>query len=229
MTEVIRHIESEIGASHRVVDLLVEHMVDVVKQRTVPTFSLWYPHLTTLVIDENEDRVDPVLTGRYYVKTDWVVLGIAKMVTDSLSRGIVGGYPLYGIFNDPFDRQINADVRSMVEEPMTWRWVPPNVLEINQKWIYGSNLTLELKVRHAPDLHTVPETMRDEFLNLATADVKTALYNIRAQFTSINSPFGSIELNIDDLKEGKQERTDLLEKWRTNFAKQANRRKIWPA
>jgi hypothetical protein len=230
MSTVIQHIESELGASHRMLELLQDQMVQTVKKRTLVTFSQYFPHLATHVVDETKDRVDPAITGRYYIKTEeWEVLGVAKMVVDSVTRGIVGGYPLYGIFDDPFDRQINADVRSMIEEPITWVWVPPNVIELNQKWVFGGNFTLELKTVHPDTLHTIPLTYTDEFLDLATADVKAALYNIRSQFQSINSPFGQIELNVDDLKQGKDDRATIVANWRANFLKQARRRKIWSA
>lgn len=229
MTDVLRHVEAELGASHRLIDLAGEEMARAVVERTLPTYSLYFPHLLMHVVQEKEDRVDKAITGRYYIKADgWILLGIARMVTDSINRGTSGGgWPLYGVYNDPFDRQISADARSFVEEPLTWRWFPPNVVEINQKWLFGGNINFELKVRHAEDLHTIPETMRDEFLALAEADIKSALYAIRSQFSSMGTPFGTIELNLDDLREGRQLRKDIEQKWRQQFPKQANRRKIW--
>jgi hypothetical protein len=229
LTSVLRRVEMELGVSHRVIELMSDQLIRTVKEESVQVFSQYYPHLMKHVINEKEDRVNPKMTGRYYIKVeDWEILGVSKFLADSMSQGIASPYYApYQSYQDPFDAQIGADRRSMVEEPITWKWIPPNQVETHQKWIYGGNLTIEIKVVHHEDLWTIPLTYREEFMKLALLDCKIATYAIRSQFSQINSPFGNIELNVDDLREAPQKREELLEKWRGNFGKQANRRKIW--
>ena len=103
-------------------------------------------------------------------------------------------------------------------------WYPPNQIEIYPSFITG---LVELNIVHDDTLHTIPLNMKEYFVQLALADVKTALYQIRNRFNNMQTSFGSLELFIDDLQTGKDERNELIEKFKIASMKTARRKKLW--
>ena len=158
-------------------------------------------------------------------------MNINRLVTnnakvDASSSGLTGvamrpGFD-YGLSNF-FERQIQADLAS-ASNPVTFMFYPPNQIEIYPSFING---LVELNVVHDETLHTIPMNMKEYFMQLALADVKMALYQIRNRFNNMQTSFGTLELFIDDLQTGRDERNELIEKFKNSSIKTARRKKLW--
>lgn len=195
---------------YKFTDLEIEHgeILEIIKIKTLPTFSKYFPYQTRITIDREKDLV-PGYSNRYYLKTDSEIMNINRLVTnnakvDASSSGLTGvamrpGFD-YGLSNF-FERQIQADLAS-ASNPVTFMFYPPNQIEIYPSFING---LVELNVVHDETLHTIPMNMKEYFMQLALADVKMALYQIRNRFNNMQTSFGTLELFIDDLQTGRDE------------------------
>lgn len=229
-TTLIRELEMDLGYKFTDLEITHDEIMDIVKIRTLPTFSKYFPYQTRITIDRYKDQV-PGYSNRYYLNTDYDIMNVNKLVTnnakmDASGSGLTGvamrpGYD-YGLSNF-FERQIQADLSS-ASNPITFMWYPPNQIEIYPSFITG---LVELNVVHDDTLHTIPLNMKEYFVQLALADVKTALYQIRNRFNNMQTSFGSLELFIDDLQTGRDERNDLIEKFKIASMKTARRKKLW--
>jgi hypothetical protein len=225
-TDVLRYIELKIGASSNLIELATGSLLDIVKQVSIPTFSTYFPHRIRLTVDTVADAV-PGRQGLYYLKTDLRVVGVAKMLTDYTSgMGGLTPNPAYAT-EDPFTRQMMADLGSFNEHPLTFEWHAPNQVEIHPKVLAPGTILFEVKVHHPSHMATIPENMREEFLKLCVLDVKDAIYQVRSKFASINSPFGSIDLNLDSYSDAESKRDELLERWRGNVLRTPKVRKLY--
>lgn len=228
-TEVLRYIETELGFKFTDLELDEEEILKVVKNQSLYTFSRFYPYTVRHLIDINKDKVEGI-DSRYYIKTDWEIQSVKQVF---LSNMVYDGIQIGGIYNvnyDYLDNQFVNDFISMASCPVTFMYHDEDkTLEIfPAKYTKGTILT-EIYVVHSEDFSTIDIKMRDEFLKLALYDVQKALYLIRKRFANLNTPYGNIELFIDDLQDATSKRDELLERWRHNFYKSPKRKKIFIA
>ena len=223
-TKTLRHIKKKLGASHHNIELLDNHIMETVFQETLPIFSRYFPYFNRIVVTPSIDHVDG-RAGIYYLKTPLDILGISRVLVGNIVTHLTS---ISNFYSNPVDRQFLADLEGLVINPFTFKWWPPDKLEVFPKSLsYLEPFLVEVKCVHPKHLQTIPDTMREEFFKLAVYDVRDGLYQIRKRFSTLNTAFGNIELNMQDLEEAESKREELLEKWKTNFIKSANRQKIF--
>jgi len=223
-TDVLQYIELNLGASLQVLELDANDIMSVVRTQTIPTFSIYYPNYQLLTITPAEDKV-PNRFNTFYLKTDAEIIGVSKVLAENYMGN--SGLPLAYYDSDPVNRQMTADIASMFLQPITFDYEPPNIVSIYPKTQLLGKFTVQIKTVHPEHLATIPFGYRNEFLECALYDVRIALYPIRQRFASINTTFGNIELFMDKLESASEDKKQLLEKWRTNFNKSSNHRKIF--
>lgn len=223
-TEVLREIETRLGASIQILELSEEDIMKIIQQSTIRTFSIYYPLRQTTIIHPKSDKV-PERTNVFYIKSDLEIIGVSKVLAENYFGNT--GLPMATIDSDPVYRQFTTDLQSMFVQPITFDFESPNLVEIFPKRMLVGDFTLEYKAVHPAHFGTIPLSLREEFLNLATIDVRRALYPIRHRFQNINTAFGNIELFMDKLESAEEDRKDILERWRTNSVKNSKRRKIF--
>lgn len=93
-TILIRELEMDLG--YKFTDLEIEHdeILEIIKIKTLPTFSKYFPYQTRITIDREKDLV-PGYSNRYYLKTDSEIMNINRLVTnnakvDASSSGLTG-------------------------------------------------------------------------------------------------------------------------------------------
>lgn len=222
-TIVLRNIFMELGASHQQLELDQEDIIKTVEEITVPTFSHYFPHEDKQVLAPDNDGV-PGSRGLYYVRSDFEVLGVKKVLINNIEAGVPN---ISGYFSDPISMQIQANIDSAWLNPVTFKFHSPDIVEIFPKNTLIRQMLVVLKVMHAKHLGTIRTDMREEFLKLAVLDVKRALYPIRKRFQTIGTTFGNIEPFIEQLENARQDREDLLDKWKTEAPKSSQKQKLF--
>jgi len=224
-TELIEIIKMTLGASHIPFEIDDDGIMDIIRLRTLPSFSKSFPHMEIVDVDPIRDRINPSEYGKYFLRSDLKVTGVAKAFRNEQATQFRN---MYGAqITNLFDYQAFMDSISAVYTPDTWAFHPPNIIEMFPKYYNADQLLVVAKCEHPDHLMTIPEGLRDEFIDLALADVKIALYPIRKRFASVNSTYGNIELNLEVLENGREERKEILEKWHREFFKEPNRKKIF--
>lgn len=221
---VLQSIEKNLGATFQVLELTNEDIMSIIVNETIPTFSLFYPFYTLVPIHPERDKV-PQRFNTFYIRTDLEIIGVSKIMAENYMGN--GGLPMAFYDSDPVNRQMTADVASMFLQPITFDFEEPNIVSVYPKTQLFGEFLIEIKAVHPSHMATIPIAMRTEFLELALYDVRIALYPIRHKFQTINTTFGSIELFMDKLDSAQDDKKQLLDKWRQNFAKSSKRRKIF--
>jgi hypothetical protein len=223
-TMVLRFINRNLGSMLQELELSQEEMMRVIFQETLPTFSKYFPYKYRLNVNENE--FVPGSLNTYYIpnRDDLEIIGIHKLFLRNMTQ--FGSTMIPMSFN-PFENQIFNDFVSMTVTPVTWQYLPPNMVTIFPKIVNYITALVEVKAIHPKHLKTVPMNMRDEFLKLALLDVLVSMYPLRHRFESFTTPYGAVQPFMEMVDRSIDDRKELLERWNSLYLKDATAKRIF--
>ena len=230
-TTLLRHIKMMSGVPYKVIPFSDEDIMSIVFEETLYTFSAYYPYFVEINVNGNTDMVPGTEGGVYYlhmseqVGDELEILGVSKFLRQD-------GYyttELYPVYRESdFLELYNAnEMTGLTTVPDTYRFIEPNKIEIFPKSRTNWTFLAQLKCIHPRHLGTIPLGLREYFYKLATLDVKIALFHAMKNYAQLQTPYGSIDMKIEDYQDAIQEREQLLDKLREQFWKEANRKRIW--
>jgi hypothetical protein len=200
-----------------------QEMVNVIKSRTLGTFSRFFPDDVKISFDLKDlQALKDLYQESIYVIPDVFgdrkILSIRKIFPRSLL--ISSGYYAPYIDSSPemyqamMMTQANANLMSSLSPPFTFKFKEPNIVYLyNVSTMYGI-LDFEFNMEHSKNLSTIKDTMYETFFDLAILDVKKLLYGSMKHYKTLNTAYGTINLEIDDWANADSERKDMVEKWR---------------
>lgn len=211
-----------------------------VKVRTIPTFSRYFPHAIDYVLtpDKLYDAETWLIDEKLCESIHIIGCGDINWHTFSMnsSAAFNGGgiYTPLDVLTDNFDvedvmmQQMYADLASIFKNSMYPEFKEPNMIKMRgivsaNKFVIKQNIPIVLFVRHAENLMTIPDTKLETFNNLAIADVAGWLYNKLKRIPLGGTPYGEIELHLDDLKDAWLTRNDIIQEMKEAYVSPANR------
>ena len=126
------------------------------------------------------------------------------------------------------DIQMMADHVSAFSNGIYLEFVPPNKIKLNII-ISSSFLTnyqtipINLFVKHADNLKTIPPTQMELFERLAISDVATFLYEQLKMYDNLETTYSNIDLKLSSLEEKSRDRQQIIEYLESNYVSAANR------
>lgn len=227
-TTILQHLEKKLGYGFNELEISAEDIIENIRQESLPIFSKSFPYIIRHMIDPVKDLV-PTYSNRYYLRTEYEVFGVKEVfLSNSFYGDTITAAMITSGNCSAFESQIMADIISMNKVPVTHRWFDDDCsVEIYPNGLMNSGILAELKTVHLDDFSTIPLNMRSEFLKLCLYDTQEVIYPLRHRFSSLQTAFGNIELFVDDLQNASDKKDELLERWRKNFFKSANRKKIY--
>jgi hypothetical protein len=224
-TYILRFIEKRLGFKFHEIEIEPDEIIENIQDETLVTFSKFFPYQQTVTITQ-QDKVEGT-SNSYYINTEFEILNVARLYDNTTMYAGGGLLPYTGNMIDPMSRQWTADALSINKNPMTYQFTHPNIITITPALYVMRDTKVLINCVHPKHFGTIPTNLQDEFLKLALYDTQDILYQIRHRFNNLQTTFGSIDLFIDDLQEAKDRRQELLDKWRANVSKQANRKKLY--
>ncbi len=234
ISKLITSIKMELGlvAMATPFDNLDELIREIIVVRTLPVFDELYPYIVPLQIDTNElDMVERRSESTIYRLPD--VFGDAQimMIThmepiydeDRYSHDYNTSLFSYGVtpciygYQELMLAQAQANMLSSASKGATFKFLPPNMVEIFSGYAMGNNYRLSIALSHADNLSTLPATCYGSFLKLAAWDVKAYLYNTLIHYENLSTAYGQLSLNIDRWSDAENERRALIEKWEQTY------------
>jgi len=227
-TTLLRHVKAQLGATTRPLPVSDDDMMEVVLEETIPTFSKYYPYMYPIMVDPKTDELDSndMLKSVFVMNTNGLeVLGV-KGTYRTDGQAADARYPYYNT-NNIYDIAVANNYLSMTQITDTFAFYPPSIIELYPKMFDKRPFMVIVKCVHLPSLQSIPIKLKDQFFDLATLDIKISFFPILKHYDQLNTPFGTIDLKVNDLEEAKSERNDLLEKFRSMYLKEPERKKIW--
>lgn len=228
-TSVLRYIKMKCGAANFKLPLDDDQIMDIIYQESLPIFSKYYPYMYYAYVNPETDTIaNNEKSSIYHVNTNGLeMMGVVRVFRTDGSLAD-NRFPYYQS-NNVFDIGMATNLQSMVEVPNTIAFHAPDMVELFPK-CYGTNIFLvQTKCVHPNSFITIPLTLNDEFKKICEYDVKIAMYPLLKRYDTLNTPYQSIELKIDDFQEAESKRDELIEKWTSKFFREPERKKIWLA
>jgi len=231
-TTIIRRLEKNLGFKFMDLEISHDEIIENIKDEPLKVFSKYFPYQETCVVDP-ANRVEPY-KNRFYVKTQNQCIGVNRLIGSSLLganyvTGLLHPVAADMLLGDPISRQLNIDLLSFTSNPITCKYIEPGMIEVYPYYNNIQSYVLVMNVVHPDHFGTIPINMEDEFMKYARYDTEATLYKMRQRFSSINTPYGNIELFLDNFSSSEDKKEQLEEKWRNNSHKTGNRKKIFIA
>ena len=104
---------------------------------------------------------------------------------------------------------------------------PPNMIKLST--VTGADITrgmnsfpVEILIKHAPNLMTIPATMMETFEDLAEADVARFLYQNLKYYDGLETVYASIDMKISELETIASKRDEIVNKLDESHVSAAN-------
>lgn len=197
---------------------------EVIEDDTIPTFSRYFPHKITIIVDNTCEK-----DGYYFIDRNLPegteILGVKDV--DWTSYRVDPRFDHYGINFATYDfisrdycvddvalSQVAADFTSLFNLGIYIEFLEPNKIRLVS--VNGSPVSryrpfpLEVFIQHPANLMTISPTMMESFERLAQADIATYLYQNLKYYDGADNAFINIDLKLDTLQEWYNRREDIV-------------------
>lgn len=211
---------------------------EVIANETLDTFSRYYPNSMRITMDLSQKNKDGYYLIDEYLPENVEVLGVrdidwSTFSRDSLKLQEAQGYGTYDFMTNNYGMddilllQMRANLMSVFNNQIFVEYKAPNMVKIST--ITGADITrsmssfpIEVFIKHAPNLMTIPPTMMETFEELAEADVAKFLYENLKYYDGLETVYANIDLKISDLEQKASKREDIVQKLEDNYVSAAN-------
>jgi hypothetical protein len=239
INEIVNHIKSRLGTTHRHLELSDQDIVRLLHTETLMTLSVYNPFFVEYMLNTDQDRVEGS-ENTFNVPNElqgFRIIGVEKVLP------VAGIPPEYGIAGASFgvlgtdlsvgitaflNSKLAAGIASTLLPPETFQFIPPNLLRVYNIFQQGQ-LYCILRTTHRKDFGTVPFGLLETVKKLALADVANDLLGIRSYFQNVGTVFGELNLNVDQLKEWADRRDDVVDSLRKSMLKNTGVRMVYMA
>lgn len=232
---LVSHVKGRLGATHRKLELDDVAIVKCLTEETLPTLSIYFPYYLEYVLECAKHKV-PDTDRMYYLPRTfddmYTLMSVEKVIPISGVAAFQGnnfnvlGNDLIGSVSSFLNSKVATSFAGAFSAPATFQFLPPNMIRLqNQAMGDGDSILVQCRVTHKHDFSTFPFGLLETVKKLALFDVSLDVYGIRKYFSSLNTTFADIQLNLDDLNVV-DKRDDLIEKMAKNQLKNSGARKI---
>lgn len=226
LSELVTDIKMELGIYSIAlpVENLDREIVEVIKLRTLRTFSEFLPHVFDISI--NLDEVEHLPTTNKFARTAFIlpdifgnrqIIRVEDVVPDITGLGanlipnehFAGGVSQSHVESLMLTRSM-ANLYSTMVSGATFKFTDPNVLELYNFSVSSRRVRVTIAVSHMDNLSTIPASRTSTFHKLAVMDVKQYLYGMMRHHKDMQTPIGNINLNIDDWADAGNERREFI-------------------
>jgi hypothetical protein len=219
---VLERIKDELGLPFQPLEKEDAEIIDYLKRNAVKKFSKYFPAKRKTAVDtSNPDFQVPNRYSEYYIvdPNGRNILDVINIYT-TMSEDLVLGHPWIGVFTYDSVPHYALQVH-LANTTKLWsiynhtiEFSPPNILRITP--IYKGRFAVEYEAELDSELSDLDPQLEDYFVELCLAMTMRQIGRIRRKYSNIQTPFGDIQLNAEELySEGEQKLTELIEKFET--------------
>lgn len=211
---IIDYIKTELGADVMDLELSDQKIKEKIQMHVMPEFSNYDP-LTRYykMLEGNIVTRDPI--NLYQFKDfDYKIMSISNIINQAnyVDYSQMFSQSVAGDVTDFLVRQNYLDMAAIAQADNTWKFLPPDKIQMTRAgYSYlAEEFIVVLNVAHK-DPTSISPALYDSFRDLATSYIMNAIAKIRKKYNNFNTPFGSIQLNADEMiQDAKQLRLDTL-------------------
>ena len=242
MNKLLDKIERRLGTSQlKLPDYLSKDKwaTKVIANETLDTFSRYFPNTLKINLDLSTRRVDGWYVIDEYIPDGVEILGVRDIDwttynADAFASQQAEGYGVYGMLVNNYGlddialAQMRADMLSLYNNNIFVDFKAPNLVKVNSvsrndMVKFSGSIPIELLIKHADNLMTIPATMMEIFEDLAQADVATFLYQELKYYDGLETVYANIDLKLNDLADAASKRSDIVSQLEESYVSAANK------
>lgn len=241
MNKLLNKLERRLGTKPLNLpnDLCKDEWASVIEEETLDTFSRYFPNSMHIVLDLSQRKKDGFYLLDEYVPENIDILGVRDIdwslfSKDSLRLQEAQGYGMYDFLTNNYGMddialiQMRADHMSLFNNQIFVEYKAPNMIKLST--VTGADITrgmnsfpVEILIKHAPNLMTIPPTMKETFEELAEADVARFLYENLKYFDGIETVYTNIDIKISDFETKANKREEIVNYLKDSYVSAANK------
>ncbi len=207
--DVLEYIKVNLGAEINLIELSDDKIIKYLRNQVLSYFSQYSSKKNYLMINRYVNLIQhktgqPQYQYKLPIREDEYIIDILDVYIMS-SETVLNtfSYDYYGAIDSVMANSY-IDAIDSIQPRNTWEFVPPDVLIFD--------LEIESAIVVYATEHDVLETIRPDFYHimfkpLCLANVKLWLSSMRSKYEGLQTPFGAINLNWQELKQdGLQEK-----------------------
>ena len=198
---VLQFVKTNLGAKTSSLEFTDDEFIHYFQNESLSYFSQIIPHNTWCVINSSNKYYEKNMYSENVYKlpeNDFEIIDINEIHTTTINTFRLNTF----FFSDPLDsviRSIRYDIREHILPVNDFHFIKPDLIRFSQE-LMDQWVVIELNVEHA-NLHTIPSDMYHKlFKPMCLKNACEMLLNSRNKFTDLTTPFGNIELNINQLE-----------------------------
>lgn len=224
LSEVMTRIKFKLGIMNIAAPVrnLDGMIATILKEITIPDFSIYQPDKMTIRLDVNKlEKIEDTCTYKTYLLPDFKSKKLLYVFNVYYDDSTLSGFGHYGGALPRVDGSMigqimlsnaAASMYSLMMPKMTFEYIHPRKIKIFNQYT-ESQLVFDLGFQHDVSLASIPETCRTSFMELAMLDVKENLYPIFKNYNNLSTVYGNIDLKIENWENAESERKDLISRW----------------
>lgn len=230
LSDLLTSIKMDLGIYQLAipVDNLDEQLYDVIKLRTIKTYSQFYPYKEKIdvTLGTLEREIDTTYARTIYDLPNDIVQGREIITIYDINQrptGLGYGDPVMptgqggSIIDSMMFANVNADILSAIAPKQTFEFIYPNKLILYNAFVNTGRIVMDIGTTHHENLMSIPPRGFETFEELALLDVKRFLYGKLKHYNDLQTAHGTINLRIDDWANAESERRELLKEWETTY------------
>lgn len=223
LTSILKHVKRKLGIISWYLPVEEEDLLDVIREETLKTFSIFYPLEYDFRLDLKKDVINEH-EKIYHLDFDKLPANCSFVDINKITfyrynePYLLSPFSSSTNFIELIEENLNNNLMSTIDTPVaTFKFIPPNKLQLfNFYFVDVGSLIIKLFITHPDNLSTLPPTVMTFFKKLAVLDIKAFLYNMLKHYTNIETAYGTIDLKIDDWAEAESLREEMVDKLKEN-------------
>ena len=221
--KVLKYIKDNLAFPFNFIEKTDEEILEYVKDYTLTEFSHYVPQVKKIPLNLSlpSNKV-PTRGNEYYIEDpEGIEILNVVNVYFPISNWVMFGHPPMGAFDQMALRNwaLDVEVAGMIKQfssyDYTHEFIHPNIIRISPtpNAEVGS-ITIEYERKQPEDLSGIPFDFQMFFCEMALADIMVMIGRIRKRYGDgqLRTPYGEVPLGTDILEEGKQKKTDVIDK-----------------
>ena len=228
LSNILTRIKLKLGLLNIVtpIENLDETILTILKEITIPTFSIYQPVKESLTIRTTDlELLEKTANYEKFLLPDFKTRKLLYVFDVKYDTSILSGLGYYGggvplLEGNLIDQMLLANAGASLMNHMipklTFKFTHPRELYIYNAYS-SSKIVIDLGFEHDKSLASIPQTSDTAFIELATLDVKENLYPTLKQYSEINTVHGNINLKLDDWQNADDQRKELINRWEDTY------------
>lgn len=228
LSNVVTRIKLKLGLLNIATPIanLDETIVTIIKDITVPTFSIYQPVKESLTIRTTDlELLEKTANYEKYLIPDFKTRKLLYLFDVKYDASILSGLGYYGggmpllegnLINQMLLSNAGALLMNQMIPKLTFKFVQPRELYIYNAYS-SSKIVIDFGFEHDKSLASIPQTCDTAFMELALLDVKENLYPTLKYYTEINTALGNINMKIEEWQNAEEQRKELINKWEDTY------------